>query len=196
MGRRCSVGEDGANIARGQGVGYRPTWRSTCTAAYVTDMETTLGMDLARVFGRDLDALVGQIGSYPDDESVWRVGGTIKNSAATLALHAAGNLEHFIGGALGGSDYVRDRDAEFSVRGLPRAEILGRIAHCQDCVLSALTGLSDEEIRAPYPGEAPPHMKGASTHLFLVYLASHLAWHLGQVDYHRRILVEEAVGEG
>jgi hypothetical protein len=159
-------------------------------------METTLGKDLARVFGRDLDALAGEIGSYPDEESTWRVGGTIKNSAATLALHLTGNLEHFVGGALGGTGYVRDRDAEFSARGLPRAEILGRIAHCQETVLSTLARLSDEEIKAPYPGVAPPHMKGASTHLFLVYLASHLAWHLGQVDYHRRILVEEAAGEG
>jgi hypothetical protein len=159
-------------------------------------MKTTLGMDLARVFGRDLDALAGQIGSYPDDESTWRVGGTIKNSAATLALHAAGNLEHFIGGALGGTGYVRDRDAEFSARGLSRAEILGRIAHCQESVLSTLAGLSDEDIRGPYPGEEPPHIKGASTHFFLVYLASHLAWHLGQVDYHRRILVEGSGEEG
>jgi hypothetical protein len=159
-------------------------------------MEMTLGMDFARVFGRDLDALAGQIGSYPDDESVWRVGGTVKNAAATLALHAAGNLEHFIGAALGGTGYVRDRDAEFSARGLSRAEILGRIAHCQESVLSTLTGLSDEEVRAPYPGEEPSHLRGASTHFFLVYLASHLAWHLGQVDYHRRGLVEEAAGEG
>lgn len=153
-------------------------------------METTLGTDFARVFGRDLDALAGQIGSYPDDESVWRVGGTIKNAAATLALHAAGNLEHFIGAALGGTGYVRDRDAEFSARGLSRAEILARIAQCRENVLSTLAGLSDEEVRASYPGEEPPHLKGASTHFFLVYLASHLAWHLGQIDYHRRALVE------
>jgi hypothetical protein len=159
-------------------------------------METTLGMDFARVFGRDLDALAGQIGSYPDDESVWRVGGTIKNAAGTLALHVAGNLGHFIGAALGGTGYVRDRDAEFSTRGLSRAELLGRIARCQESVLSTLSGLTDEEVRASYPGEEPPHLEGASTHFFLVYLASHLAWHLGQVDYHRRALVEEDAGEG
>ncbi len=196
MGRKWSEGERRANISGGSGVESRPKWLSDGTGAYVTGMETNLGMDFARVFGRDLDALAGQIGSYPDDESVWRVGGTIKNPAATLALHATGNLEHFIGGALGGTGYVRDRDTEFSERGLPRAEILGRIVQCQERVLSTLTSLSDEEISAPYPGEEPPHLKGASTHFFLVYLASHLAWHLGQVDYHRRILVEETPGDG
>ena len=159
-------------------------------------METTLGNDFARIFGRDLDALAGQIGSYPDDESPWRIGGTILNSAATLSLHVVGSLEHFIGGVLGETGYVRDRDAEFADRGVPRNEILGRIAHCQDAVLSTLMVLTDQAVRDPYPGVLPPHMDGASTHLFLTHLAAHLSWHLGQVDYHRRILVEPGVGEG
>lgn len=72
--------------------------------------------DFVRIFDRDLDALARQVGSYPDDESLWRLGGGIRNPAGTLAAHLVGNLEHFVGAVLGGTGYVRDRDREFSER--------------------------------------------------------------------------------
>lgn len=153
-------------------------------------MSTTLGNDFARILGRDLDALAGQIGGYPDDESLWRIGGTILNSAGTLALHMVGNLEHYVGAVLGGTDYVRDRHREFSERDVPREVIQGMVSRCQETVISTLRDLSDEAFLAPYPGELPRSMEGASTHLFLLHLSGHLLWHLGQVDYHRRLLVE------
>jgi hypothetical protein len=153
-------------------------------------MTTTLGNDFARILSRDLDSLSGQIAGYPDDRSLWRVGGTILNSAGTLALHMVGNLEHYVGAVLGGSDYVRDRHREFSERDVSREEILSMVSHCQETVVATLTSLADEELLAPYPGALPPSMKGASTHLFLLHLSGHFLWHLGQVDYHRRLLVE------
>jgi hypothetical protein len=157
-------------------------------------MSTTIGGDFARILGRDLDALKGQIAGYPDDESLWRIGGTILNSAGTLALHMVGNLEHYVGAVLGGSDYVRDRHREFSERDVPREEILERVSRCREKVVSTLQVLSDERFLAPYPGDLPGSMEGASTHLFLLHLSGHLLWHLGQVDYHRRLLVEGALG--
>ena len=153
-------------------------------------MSSTLGGDFARILGRDLDALAGQLAGYPDEESLWRVGGTILNAPGTLALDMVGNLEHYVGAVLGGTDYVRDRDAEFAERDVPRDEILGRISSCQEMVLSTLSELSDEVVTAPYPGELPAAMAGASTHLFLLHLCGHFLWHLGQIDYHRRLLIE------
>jgi hypothetical protein len=155
-------------------------------------VSTTIADDFARILGRDLDALAGQIGSYPDDASVWRTGGTTRNSAGTLAVHLVGNLEHFVGAVLGSSGYVRDREREFAERAVPRGEILRRIAHCQEVVLATLAGMSNEELARPYPSKTPPSLEGASTHLFLLHLTGHLSWHLGQVDYHRRLLVEGA----
>jgi hypothetical protein len=147
----------------------------------------TLGQDFAHILGRDLDALADQIHRYPSDETLWSVAPGTTNSAGTLAIHAVGNLEHFVGSVLGGSGYVRDRDAEFGERGLSREEILDRIGRCKHVVTSTLEGLSDEAAKDPYPGALPPHMSGASTHKFLAHLATHLMWHLGQIDYHRRI---------
>lgn len=151
---------------------------------------SSLGADYAHILGRDLESLAAQVARYPDDASLWRVSGTIQNPAGTLVLHLVGNLFHYVGGVLGGSGYVRDRDAEFAGRGLSREELLGRIQACREQVVAVLGGVSDEVMAAPYPGVLPPSMAGATTHRFLLHLSGHFMWHLGQVDYHRRILVE------
>ena len=152
----------------------------------------TLGADFAVIFRRDLESLATQIGAYPDDASLWSVGGTIKNPAGSLVLHLVGNLLHYVGGVLGGSGYVRDRDAEFSTRGVAREELLQRIWACRAEVVSALERVGDGAMFAPYPGVLPPTMTGATTHRFLLHLSGHFMWHLGQVDYHRRLLIEAA----
>ncbi|HSG08568.1 MAG TPA: DinB family protein [Longimicrobiales bacterium] len=144
--------------------------------------------DFARILGRDLDKVARHLEAYESDVDVWRVAGDTKNSAGTLALHIVGNLEHFIAGVLGNTGYARNRDAEFGDRDFPRDELIRNIAGCRKRVVSTLEGLSDAALQLPYPGKLPPHMEGASTHLFLLHLAVHLNWHLGQMDYHRRML--------
>ena len=148
----------------------------------------SLAGDLAAIMGRDLDALAAGIEAYPDDASLWRVSGNIINSGGTLALHVVGNLSHFVGAVLGGTGYVRDREAEFGDRDVSRAEILARIAACRDEVVSIVEGLDDDLLAGPYPGTLPPHLAGTTTRRFLLHLSGHLMWHRGQLDYHRRIL--------
>lgn len=151
-------------------------------------MSGELGGDFAHILGRELDALAEQVGKYPDDASLWRVEGSILNSAGTLVLHLVGNLSHYVGAVLGGSGYVRDRDAEFQRRDVPRSELLAMIGTCKEDVVSALEALDDDQVTAAYPGQLPPFLTGATTHRFLVHLTGHFQWHKGQVDYHRRIL--------
>lgn len=157
-------------------------------------MSSTLGADFAYILGRDLESLAVHISRYPDDASLWRTGGTTKNAPGSLALHLVGNLRHFVGAILGGSDYVRDRDAEFSTTGLGREELVARIRACRAEVVPILEALQEDALSGPYPGEVPPHMKGATTRRFLLHLSGHLMWHLGQVDYHWRLLVESDPG--
>jgi hypothetical protein len=140
--------------------------------------------DLSTVLLRDLDCLAREIELYPDDDSVWEALPGAPNSGGTLALHLAGNLRHFIGAILGGTGYVRDRDAEFSTRGLPRTEIVALIRAAQEEVKGALERLDPATLEAPYPLELAG--RRISTRLFLLQLAVHLTFHLGQVDYHRR----------
>lgn len=157
-------------------------------------MSAMLAADLAVLMDRDLEHLETELSAYPDDESVWRVGGSTKNSAGTLTLHLVGNLEAFVGAVFGDTGYVRDRDAEFTVRDLPRTELLERVGTCRRHVADALPRISDEAMLEPFPSKMPPPFRGWSTHRFLTHLSSHFLWHLGQIDYHRRLLVEDGQG--
>ncbi len=141
---------------------------------------------LSRVLRRDLDSLRDQVNGYEDEDVMWKRAPGISNSAGNLALHLAGNLRFYIGTQLGGDGYVRDRPAEFGTTGLPRAEIVRRIEETRAVVEEALQRLDRRSLVAEYPIEVGGVR--ISTGQFLVHLAVHLGYHLGQVDYHRRML--------
>lgn len=135
---------------------------------------------------RELRALNREIAAYPDDQSIWETAPGITNSAGNLVLHISGNLRHFFGAVLGGSGYVRNRDAEFSPRGLSRLELIAEIEATIADVQHALDVLDASRLESAYP--LPIGERRVRTAEFLVHLAVHLGYHLGQVDYHRRIL--------
>lgn len=150
-----------------------------------------LGPAYASILTRELDRLIRQLEAYPDEADLWRTPGAVTNSAGTLALHMAGNLEHFVGAVLGETGYVRDREGEFGDRDVPRQEIVHRIRACQATLRATLEGMDDETLLAAYPATLPASLggDGVPTSTFLTHLTWHLGWHLGQIDYHRRILV-------
>lgn len=145
----------------------------------------SLGQDLARIYGRELDRLAGEIAAYPTDASLWWTMGAQKNSPGVLALHTVGGLLAFIGAGLGGTNYVRDRDREFSARDVPRDEIVRRVKECRALVVSILESLDNGVMGDPYPGQAPPALKDVTTQGFLMHLLWHVGWHTGHVYYHR-----------
>lgn len=143
---------------------------------------------------RELTSLKAELEAYSVEADIWRVVPGISNSAGNLALHLAGNLQHFIGAVLGGSGYVRNRDAEFSSRGVPRGELTGLIDTTIAVVDRTLKGLEDATLAAEYP--EPVARMRLNTQDFLTHLAGHLAYHLGQVDYHRRMVTASGVTVG
>ena len=140
---------------------------------------------LATLMSRELRALRREVERYPDDETPWRALPGISNVGGTLVLHLAGNLQHHVGARLGDSGYRRDRAAEFARRGVPRAELVAEIDRARDVVERVLPALSDDRLAAPYPEAVAG--RTMCTRDLLMHLLSHLAYHLGQVDYHRRI---------
>ena len=140
---------------------------------------------LRHLYLRDLDKLKIEIGQYTSDEQIWATTGGISNSAGNLALHLIGNLKHFIGAVLGGTGYVRDRDAEFATRHLSKDEILTAIDETSEVVSSTLANLTANEIVANYPIEVFGHPM--TTEYFLIHLTTHFNYHLGQINYHRRL---------
>lgn len=145
---------------------------------------------LAEIYERDLDKLKAEIEGYSDEADLWKTADGITNSAGTLCLHLTGNLRHFFGAILGGSGYVRDRDAEFASRNVPRNEMLADIDEAKEIVLGTLAGLTEADLDKPYPVEVFGHPM--TTGYFLTHLSTHFNYHLGQLNYHRRILASDS----
>ena len=151
----------------------------------------TLPIETVRVLlERELDAFTREIEAYPDDESTFATPAGVANSGASLALHVAGNLQHFIGNRVGGTSYVRDRDAEFAKRGVTRAELVAELARAKEAVHAALNDRDATSIPSVFPDKIAG--KTMTSEVFVLHLVAHLAYHLGQVDYHRRITTGDA----
>lgn len=140
---------------------------------------------------RDLDAAAREVEAYPSDAALWRVVPGITNSGGSLARHLAGNMRHFVGHLLGKSGYVRDRDAEFAPSSLTRAEVAEELRAAAREVgaafekLAATPDAGAAALAAPFPAQVMN--KQFTTLQFLVHLTSHAGYHLGQLDYHRRM---------
>lgn len=154
----------------------------------------TLAADLTRLLLRELAAFEREIDLFPDDETLWAVVPGIANPAGTLALHIAGNLQYFVGAVLGGTGYVRNREAEFSARGLTRDGVRAELRAATTAVRHALPGLTDEALRQPYP--AAPGGLAVRTDLWLMHLVAHTAFHLGQAGYLRRCVTQDTTSAG
>ena len=141
---------------------------------------------LKSLFTRDLEKLKKEISLYSSEDKLWIVEKSISNSAGNLCYHLIGNLKHFIGAQLGNTGYTRQRDLEFSAKGIPRSQLLGEVDEVIAIIIKALDQLTDEDLARDYP--IVVFEEKMSTGYFLVHLATHLNYHLGQINYHRRLL--------
>jgi hypothetical protein len=141
---------------------------------------------LHAVLLRELAAVRRTVEAYPDDASLWAERPGLPNAGGTLVLHVAGNLQHYLGAVLGRSGYRRDRDAEFSRRDVRRAALLGEVEGARQAIERGMAVVTEETLAAPYPEQIAG--RTVATGDFLVHLATHLAYHLGQLDYHRRVV--------
>lgn len=141
---------------------------------------------LKSLYTRDLNKLKEEIGSYQNEDSMWKIDKNVTNSGGNLCLHLVGNLNTFIGAQLGNSGYIRHRELEFSLKNIPREELIEKVEKTLDVVVSTLDKLSAEDLEKEYPLEALGYKM--TTEYFLIHLFGHLSYHLGQINYHRRLL--------
>lgn len=145
-----------------------------------------LDKTLIEIFERDLNKLKTEITSYKSENNLWITEESINNSAGNLCLHLLGNLNHFIGAVLGNTGYVREREKEFSEKNIPADKLAERIENLGKVIKETLGSLTNADFEKIYPINV--FQKEMTTEFFLVHLASHLNYHLGQINYHRRLL--------
>jgi len=151
--------------------------------------------DLALLFDRELASLDAEVQACPTDATLLAEVPGPPNRVGTLVLHLCGNLRHFIGTVLGQSGFVRDRDAEFARRDVPRAVLREEIALARRDVAAALAGLGEAALDAPYPIAVGKDVR-TTMRRFLLHLLSHCAYHLGQIDYARRAVTGDPASAG
>ena len=145
-----------------------------------------LTQTLISIFDRDLNRLKTEIESYQNEKNLWITDKAVSNSGGNLCLHLLGNLNSFIGAELGNTGYIRNRPLEFSLKDIPKAELVSRIEETSATVKTALEKLTDSDLAKEYP--ITVFTEKTSTEYFLIHLSTHLTYHLGQINYHRRLL--------
>lgn len=141
---------------------------------------------LRKLFNRDLEKLKFEISNYKNEDNLWNTDKNITNCGGNLCLHLIGNLNAFIGTELGQSGYIRQRELEFSKKNVPRVELIAQIEETIKVIDSTLKRLPEEALALEYP--LLVFKEKTTTGYFLIHLATHLTYHLGQINYHRRLL--------
>jgi hypothetical protein len=141
---------------------------------------------IAEILDRDLNKLSDELRGYSDEALIWKTTDGISNSAGNLCLHLCGNLRHFIGATLGHDGYVRDREAEFAKKNIPRDKLISEIDTTRQVVVKTLSAITPEQWKHDYPLQILGEIK--STEFFMIHLVAHFNYHLGQINYHRRLI--------
>ena len=142
--------------------------------------------EFERCFTKDLESLSKEIELCNEETVLWRVTPGITNSIGNLTQHLIGNLNHFIGATIGETGYVRNREAEFSERYFTKAELINELSGTSKMLEKVLGSLTNEQLEKTYPYETFGY--SMTTGHMITKLASHLGYHLGQINYLRRIL--------
>lgn len=135
---------------------------------------------------RDLEKLKIEIEAYQNEQKIWVIEKNILNSAGNLCLHLVGNLNTYISAEYGKTYYVRNREAEFALKDVPRAELVDKIEKTIVVISETFDMMSEDQLNEIYPAEI--FIKNKTTGYFFVHLIMHLGYHLGQINYHRRLL--------
>ncbi|MBL7723260.1 MAG: DUF1572 family protein [Chitinophagaceae bacterium] len=138
------------------------------------------------LFNRDLKRLRNEIEQYINEDDLWKIKGQINNSAGNLCLHLVGNLSTYIGKELGKTEYIRNRELEFSLKNVPRQELIQKIENTIEIINETLDNFDENLLETEYPILVFDYK--TSTGYLLVHLTTHLTYHLGQINYHRRLI--------
>lgn len=141
--------------------------------------------DFKKLFSRDIDRLMTELEAYPAEEDLWIKVDGINNNAGNLFMHLCGNLQHFVGALLANTGYERQRDFEFNGK-LSLSELKDELSKTK----TVLNDYFDQGDSIDFDEEYPiqPFGYPMTINYFLIHLNGHLNYHLGQINYHRRIL--------
>lgn len=151
--------------------------------------EQSFLVELTNLFDRELDRISGILDLYPEEKDIWYSNLHVKNSTGNLVLHLVGNLNFFIGMHMGGIKYVRDREAEFSLKNISREQLQGDLENTKAKIHEVILTIEDRQLNDKFPINVLD--KEWTNREFLLHLLWHVAYHAGQADYHRKMMSDK-----
>ena len=140
---------------------------------------------IVTLFEKDLNKLRDEISAYEPESNLWIIKNEIKNSAGNLCMHITGGLQYMIGNLLGHTEYIRNRDAEFSAKNISKEDLLAGIDEAKKVITRVLGSLTESDLKKTFPVKLSNNE--VSTEYLIIHLYGHLNYHLGQINYHRRL---------
>ena len=142
--------------------------------------------DIHFFYQRDIQRIIDEIALFKDEANIWKICGSTKNSAGNLVLHLIGGLNYLIGTNLFHTGYVRNRDAEFTTKGIEKEQLMEQLKELNSMIGKAISSLTEEKLDSSFPIFFDK--ENATVNYVLIQLLLHLNYHLGQINYLRRIL--------
>jgi hypothetical protein len=105
------------------------------------------------------------------------------NGLAAIVAHATGSERFLIGQTVGGIDAHRNRDAEFSLRGVDVDYLKRLIAEVDQVSAGVLARLREEDM----PVEHPHRLGPKATRWCFVHVIEHVAEHVGHANLTRQL---------
>jgi uncharacterized damage-inducible protein DinB len=117
--------------------------------------------------------------SVPADK-LWTKPFKFGNSVGHLVLHLTGNLNHYVGAQLGGTNYVRDRQKEFTdPTKYSIDELLDKFMRAVEVVIVTIQKMDEKALLTPVSGQAPIQTRFG----LLLTVTAHMNNHIGQMAY-------------
>jgi hypothetical protein len=143
-------------------------------------------IEIANFYQRDIQKVIDEIRLFRVEENIWNTVGSINNSSGNLTLHLIGGLNYLIGSILAKTDYVRNRDTEFTVKGVNKGQLIEQLQELNSLLDKTINSLTPEQLENPFPIFFDK--ENATINYVLIQLLLHINYHLGQINYLRRTL--------
>ncbi len=127
-----------------------------------------------------------------DEDELWTRANEKSNSVGNLVIHLCGSTRHFLCRGVGGTDYVRNRPAEFAERGpIPRADLLKML----DAIAFEIAQVLDNVDPARLLEVNERTGKPFSQVQLLLRVSHHWSTHAGQLVFDLKARKPDAVSE-
>ncbi|HET8963143.1 MAG TPA: DUF1572 family protein [Chitinophagales bacterium] len=145
-----------------------------------------MNSDFTTILSQGIDKIISELNQYENEMDIWEIDGEIKNSAGNLAIHLSGSINYFIGAVMAKNGYVRNRDAEFSEKNISREKMISELNTTKTMMEEFISQQDADFYNAIFPLQT--FGENRSNHYALMIMAVHLNYHLGQINYHRRLI--------